>query len=234
MLKQYSRTRDASRRMSPLNFSSKKHPLAFAFPLFMACFFTPASQATIISPHTIEEMTRQADVIVHARVVEQHVRSDGERIVTETQVEVIESLKGAKTGEIKTIYQVGGTLNGMTQKIIGTHTHQIHEEMLLFAMNYRDGLISYGIGSGKYRVERSPGGELVIEDVQDVSVIRRDKEGRQTIEHHDEPYQTTLTALKTRIKRALTQPRVLPEQRQLRMLQQHPALANPKANGVKQ
>ena len=186
---------------------------------FAAIFlFAQASQATIISPHTIEEMTARADVIVHARVVEQRVRADGPRLVTETQIEIIESLKGAKTGDIKTIFQVGGTLNGMTQKIVGTHTHQIHEEMLLFAMNYKDGLISYGVGAGKYIVERSPEGELVIEDVQDVSIVRRTEQGSEYIDHQQEPYRTSLAQMKSRIQNALTQPRVLPAQRQMRPL----------------
>ncbi len=186
--------------------------------VFMGCITAFNANATVISQNTIVEMAVKADVVVHARVVEQQVKEDGARIITLTQIEILDGLKGAAKGDLLTIYQVGGTVNGKTQRILGTHQHAIHEEMILFAMKYRDGLVSYGVGAGKFFVSRDNNVVRVIEDVQDVSVLRSGGDGRNEITDAKPRELESLPVLKKRIRDILTKPRILKEQQRLRML----------------
>lgn len=176
------------------------------------------AQATIVTMHTIEEMTQKADVVVHARVVDQKVEKDNARIVTRTQIEVIDGLKGATKGDVLTIYQVGGTYEGKTQRIIGTHTHQMNEEMILFAMKYRDGLISYGVGVGKFLVERIDGSARIVEDIQDVSILKRGKNGRNELAEPTPRENPSVEGFKKQLTDFLTKPRLTSKQRKLRVL----------------
>jgi hypothetical protein len=221
----------ASKPYSILSWRSR-HPiragssfLSKAFPWTVSVFILGLTaldaNATVISQNTIEEMVVKADVVVHARVVDQQVKEDGARILTLTQIEIIDGLKGAAKGDLLTIYQVGGTVNGKTQRILGTHQHAVHEEMLLFAMKYRDGLVSFGVGAGKFLVLRETNTARVIEDVQDVAVLRSGQNGRNEIVDAEPRELESLPALKRQIRDILSKPRIQKEQRKLRILPAH-------------
>lgn len=135
--------------------------------------YAPAADATVVVLHCLAEMTTRAELIVQARVADQRVVREDGHIVTYTDIEVIEGIKGARAGEILTIYQVGGTLDGKTTEVVGAHQHQLEEEMVFFGVRRGGKVISYGVGVGKFRVTRDDDGVLVVPVYGDISVMNQ-------------------------------------------------------------
>src|SRR5690606_38032388 len=122
---------------------------------------------------------QRSEVIVHARVAEQRVlRQADVGIVTLTDIEVIDGIKGAKSGEVMTIYQVGGFLDGDNAWISGAHRHVVGEEMVLFAVRHGERIVSYGVGLGKFLVHRDGTVPSVREDLGGVAVMERGDDGQ--------------------------------------------------------
>jgi len=153
-----------------------------------------AAQATMVVAVPQQRMTREAEVIVHARVGDQRVTWDEKRVrvLTITTIEVIEAVKGARKGDVLEIYQVGGTLDGVTFKIAGALEFKPGQEMILFAMRYEQRLVSYGMGLGKYRVEGPAGAQTVVPEYGNVAFVKPAADGQLI---HDEVPDTSPRAL---------------------------------------
>jgi|GEM_PF-829380 len=144
---------------------------------FAALTAAPAADATVVVLHPLDEMMHRADVVIHARVVGQDVKREEGRIITLTQIEVLDGIKGAKQGDVETVYQVGGSLDGENMHIAGAHDYAAGEEMVFFAMRHRDRLVSYGVGVGKFSVDRDA--QTIVEDLGDVLVMSPTETGLQ-------------------------------------------------------
>lgn len=155
------------------------HPVRFVGAFLALSLLTLAmpSEATVVVVHDLEEMSRRAEVIVHARVADQRVLKEEGRIITLTDIEVIDGLKGAKAGDVLTIYQVGGTLDGVTAWIAGAQRYEVGEEMILFAMRHGERIVSYGVGVGKFNVIYDGALRKVVEDIHGVVEMRREPSG---------------------------------------------------------
>lgn len=165
------------------------------------------SAATVVVLHSLEEMTQRSDVIVHARVADQRVERKGEvGIITLTDIEVIDGIKGAKPGDVMTIYQVGGSLNGEHAWISGAHKHRVGEEMVLFAVRHGEQIVSYGVGLGKFLVERDGTVPSVREDLGDVAVMEKTADGQLRFTSPEPRTAPSLDAFKEHVRRALNAP----------------------------
>lgn len=144
-----------------------------------AVLVTP-TRATVVMQVPLERMAQEADVIVHARVGAQQVRwAEGRaRILTLTDIEVLDAVKGATKGDVMTIYQVDGTLDGITYKIPGIVRFKPGEEIVLFAMRFEDKLVTFGVGLGKYVVARDGDDALVFPELGLSSYVKRTADGR--------------------------------------------------------
>ncbi len=142
------------------------------------CLAGPA-WATVVRPVKLSQMTAEAEVIVHGRVGAQEVTREPEtgRILTFTFIEVIEAVKGAKAGDLLTLYQVGGALHGVTAVIPGASRFAPGEEIVLFAMRFRGRVVTYGIGLGKYVVHERNGMKTVAPEYGDVSFATPSSQG---------------------------------------------------------
>jgi hypothetical protein len=158
------------------------------------------ARATVVVLHSLEEMSRRADVVVHARVGDVRVVEREGHIATVVDIEVIDGWKGAKAGDLTRVYQLGGVLGARRELVVGVHTWQVGEEIVLFAMRYQDGLISYGIGVGKRVIDRSSGEPMVVEVFGDVSAMERAPEGGTRIVTPRAGQTVSLAALKTDVQ----------------------------------
>jgi hypothetical protein len=133
--------------------------LAPCLALFTALFAASPASATQVFHVPLEQMARESDVVVHARVTGQRTEWDKNhgRILTLTSLVVLDSVKGAKKGDTLTIYQVGGTIDRITTYIPGALQFHKDEEMVFFAMRFRDQIVSYGMGLGKYGIFQKDG-----------------------------------------------------------------------------
>lgn len=169
------------------------------------------SSATIVVLHSLEEMSQRSEVIVHARVADQRVvRQADVGIVTLTDIEVIDGIKGAKAGDVLTIYQVGGSLEGDNAWISGAHRHRIGDEMVLFAVRHGERIVSYGVGVGRFLVERdgtvpstAPNAmPSVREDLGAVAIMEKDANGQLRYTSPEPRTASSLDAFKEQVRRA--------------------------------
>jgi hypothetical protein len=159
---------------------SPKTALAVLAALVAAALAASAARATQVYYVPLEAMAKESDVIVHARVIEQQVVWDHAigRILTLTSLDVLDPLKGAKRGEKLTIYQVGGTLDGVTTYVPGALKFAAGEEMVFFAMRMKDStIVSYGMGLGKYGVYTKEGVTYAGPAYGDVAWVQRGTKG---------------------------------------------------------
>ena len=139
--------------------------------LFLVVFlWASLAQATTVINVPLEQMAKESTVILHGRVEAQQVvpESGTDRILTLTAVEVLTEVKGLKKNEIVTIYQVGGTLDGRTLHVSGALKFRQGEEFILFGVRFRDMVVSYGMGLGKYSVMRDGGETFVLPEFGNV------------------------------------------------------------------
>lgn len=117
-----------------------------------------AAQATTVRKLNLQEKTKVADVIVHARVLELTPRwnADHSGIYTEVTLQPIEQLKGPAQARV-VIRAPGGGVDGFHTSISGAHRYQVGEEVVLFLERYKDTLIAVGVGIGTYEVKPASG-----------------------------------------------------------------------------
>jgi hypothetical protein len=123
-------------------------------------------------------MSIKSDVIVQGYIGNKRVEFDRMgRLITLTEVEVIDGIHGAKTGEVITIYQVGGEKNGLVMPIIGGHRYEFGNEVLFFGVdldkkNDRK-FVSVGVGHGKFDIQNKERERSVLEDLGNIGVIEK-------------------------------------------------------------
>ena len=149
-------------------------------------------------------MARESEVVAHVRVGDQRVTWDDRhvRILTLTDIEVIEPIKGAKKGQHFTIYQVGGTLDGVTYDIPGRLFFTAGEEMIFFAYRFKDMVVSYGMGLGKFAVLERDGVKVVSPEWGDVSFVQMGPGSKATGEGPVSEVESLQTFL-ARVRRAI-------------------------------
>lgn len=128
--------------------------------------------ATIVQALDLEQLAKKADVVVHGQVLDQRTawNASHSRIYTVTRVSVTDPLKGPhKAGAVIQIRQLGGTVDDITQSIVGNARLTAGEEVVLFLNhNPKKGLhYVLGMAQGKYAVQRE--GKL--------ATVRHDLEG---------------------------------------------------------
>lgn len=160
----------------------REHLPASALALVLLLAF-PA-QATQVFHVRMEQMARESQVIVHARVVAQRTTWDDShaRILTLTTLEVIDGIKGADAGDQLVIYQVGGTLDGITFDIPGALRFAAGQEVIFFAVRFGAMIASYGMGQGKWVVHEQSGVAYVAPEFGDVAWVTPESDGLRPAE----------------------------------------------------
>lgn len=135
----------------------------------------------------LNTMAQGSDLVVHGHVGEQEVKYDERgRLVTLTKVEVLDGLYGAKTGQIISLYQVGGSKDGIVSPLIGGQHYELGQELIFFGLEAGQSFVSFGAGQGKLDVDPSLGSDAVREDLGDVVAIDpQDISGRSA--YHPSP-----------------------------------------------
>lgn len=145
----------------------------------MTCILCSASvQSIIVKLTDLNTMAKRSDIVIHGYVGDQSVVNDDMgRLITLTDIEVIDGFYGAKTGEIITMYQVGGSKNGVIMPMLGGQRYQLGQEVVVFGLKLDNTYVSYGAGQGKLDVIVDGAQETVVEDLGDVSAMTRDGNG---------------------------------------------------------
>lgn len=128
--------------------------------LVLAVFCPLAAPATTLLRVDVATLTKQADAVVVATVVGSASRrtSDGLRIVTDTELKVLQTLKG-QVGDTATVMQPGGVVGDVGQHVAGVARFSPGEEVVVFLEKRGPRWFVAGMTQGKYRVERSTDGK---------------------------------------------------------------------------
>jgi hypothetical protein len=186
-----------------------------------AALVAAPSAATVVVVPTLEEMTHRSDVVAHAVVREVTVEEEKPgRLVTLTALEVLDGIAGVKTGDVLTVYQVGGEKDGRVAWIAGAHHFVVGEELVVFAVRpaaLHGRIVPYGIGFSLFSVVDGVDGRRVEEIAGDVVQLQATADGKSTMSAVQPRRFATLDGFKAMLRGIVagTNP-VLPQKRILR------------------
>ncbi len=107
----------------------------------------------------VASLTQASAVVARARVRSSQARwtRDGARIVTDTELEVLEAWKGAPAPRV-VVMQPGGVVGDIGQKVAGAAQFAAGEEVVVFLEPRGDRYTVAGMSQGAFHVERSSDG----------------------------------------------------------------------------
>lgn len=150
---------------------------AFFTAALVAVFLAAAgSHATIVKSLSLDQLAKNADVIVHGTVDRQTSSWNDarNRIYTVTEVRVEEALKGdLKRNEVIVVRQLGGTVDGISQVISGNAQLAEAEEVLVFLRADPEKSLHYvvGMAQGKYAVDRGGPDVRVVRNLRGIALV---------------------------------------------------------------
>jgi hypothetical protein len=170
--------------------------------------WAPPAHATVVVVPELEELTHRSEVVVQAVVRDVVTFKDEKgRLITETSLEVIDGIRGAKVGDIVPVQQLGGSLEGREAWIAGNHRFTVGEEVVFFGVRLpkdRRVVIPYGVGFGIFRVVDDVNGRHVVEiGGGDVSRMVRTPDGGSKMEPLQPRHFDNLDAFKSRLRSIL-------------------------------
>jgi hypothetical protein len=118
------------------------------------------TQAILMRPLGIDELTRKADLIIRGTVLEKtSLRDDTGRIYTRVNVRVSEVWKGTlptnAAPDSLTVVQSGGTMGNVREEVSGDVQYDIGEEFVAFLVfNQRGEPVTIGLAQGKFHIWR--------------------------------------------------------------------------------
>ncbi|WP_342381094.1 hypothetical protein NVS55_15600 [Myxococcus stipitatus] len=151
----------------------------------------------------LSQLSLQSDAVVHGvvRRVESRWAGDGQRIVTDVEVEVVEPLKGQPGGTVL-LTQPGGEVGDIGQVVHGLASFKTGEEVVLFLR--KRGAKAFrlsGQAQGKYQVQRGEVGKPAMAVPEPTEALLLDPVTRQPTASVEKP--RTLEDLKAAIRAAL-------------------------------
>jgi hypothetical protein len=131
--------------------------------------------ATSAFKASVAQLAQTSPVVVRGTVRRVHSYWDHQRILTDVELEVTETLKGAP-GAVVRITQPGGQVGTLGQTVEGLASFAEGEDVLVF-LRPRAASGSYmiaGFSQGKYSVQKSPDGRwLAVPQATDTVLVDR-------------------------------------------------------------
>lgn len=125
-----------------------------------AAFASSLALATTLIAVDVPTLSQSADAIVLGTVLSSAPRltRDGSRIITDTEIQVAEVLKGTPEKTI-VVMQPGGIVGDLGQRVEGTAPFTVGEEVVVFLERRgTDRWAVTGMIQGKFHIQRSTGG----------------------------------------------------------------------------
>lgn len=184
--------------------------------------WAPAAATVVLVPE-LEELTHRSEVVIQA-VVRDVVTFKDERgrLITETSLEVLDGIRGAKIGDVVPVQQLGGSLDGQEAWIAGNHRFRVGEEVVFFGVRLKGDrrvVIPYGVGFGIFAVRDDVDGRHAVEiGSGDVSQLVRTPDGGSRMEPVTPRHFDRLDVFKSQLRSILAgrNAPALPQKRMLR------------------
>ncbi len=122
-----------------------------------------AAFGTTLIAVDVPALSQTAEVIVvgTVRASAPRLTKDGARIITDTEIQITEVLKGKPDATTLVVMQPGGIVGDVGQKVEGTASFAVGEEVVVFLdRRGADRFAVTAMSQGKFRVERSSDGKV--------------------------------------------------------------------------
>ncbi|MBS1149862.1 MAG: hypothetical protein H6Q89_1560 [Myxococcaceae bacterium] len=129
-----------------------------------ALFLASAAFGTTQLVADLPALSQSAALIVvgTVRACAPRLTLDGRRIITDTEIQVAEVLKGNADGPTVVVMQPGGIVGDLGQKVEGTAHFTVGEEVVVFLdRRGADRFAVTAMAQGKFRIERSTDGKAI-------------------------------------------------------------------------
>ncbi len=146
----------------------------------LAAAFAVTASATTMEAMSPERLTVAAEGIVRGKVIRQAARwnSDHSRIVTDTEIQVIEVLRPHESIKPTIVtMQPGGEVGDVGQAVAGTPTFSLGEEVVVFLESRGDRYIIAGMAQGKYSID--PQTQMATPQLEGLELL--DRTGKQVV-----------------------------------------------------
>ena len=139
--------------------------------------FAQAATAAVMVRIPLDDLVRNADVVVQGKVVSSQAFMDEKagRIYTVHQFDVAEYLKGKGESRIE-VTTPGGELEEIGQLVPGSARLVVNEEVVLCLEKTATRFVTIGLAQGKFKVERKEDQILLIQDLSGI-MISGEKKG---------------------------------------------------------
>ncbi len=137
--------------------------------------------ATTLLALDLPALTRASGTVVRGRVVSTQARwtADHSRIITDTTLEVAETLKGAPAKTV-VVMQPGGEVGDVGQHVEGVARFQKDEEVVVFLeARGTERFTLSGMAQGRFKVERAADGTVRARQDQCADLYLVDRQSRQ-------------------------------------------------------
>ena len=174
--------------------------LAFAAMLF---FGLPANATTVIAT-PVSKIAKTSNMIVDATVIDQSVWRDQEsgRIYTSSMLQIHDWIRGDKPQSVVEFRQLGGEIDGLSMWIPGAYRLAVGERVILLGLEHQGTMIAWGLGQGKFGVQKYEGALMAAPSFGGVDFVEVDENGNIKAAEPDFGM-LTLEALKAKIRTAV-------------------------------
>lgn len=127
--------------------------------LFLVAALLPLCvKAVIFEPLSIQDLTRQADLVLQGTVLSKSCQRDpAGRLYTRIDLQVSDVFKGALSGSPFVIVHGGGILGDRQSTVAGQVEYNVGEEVVVFLVrNQRGEGVTLGLMQGKFHVWTDP------------------------------------------------------------------------------
>jgi len=201
----------------------------FCLVTFLWLGFVTQATATTLPHRSLDQMVQEAAQIVRGKVLSKKAFwGPGKRhIYTKIQIQVLERLKGTKsTKKTMHFHQLGGSLDGLTSRILGAAEYRVGEEILIFLEPTQSSgfVFVLGFASGKYKVYTQGQKRFLHRDLKGLAFQRPGPQASpQHLQFSERPLQLQLFRQRVlRLSKPIHNLRALPPKRtpkQLKTLQ---------------
>lgn len=135
-------------------------PLTLAFAALAVTITTDGSASTSIAL-TLDDLTRDAEVVARVTALDRSSAWSDGRIVTSTRVHVDSVLGGTTANDVVTVRSLGGIVDGIGQRVEGEPDLAPGTSAFVFLKRSGDAMRVVGRAQGRWLVARESGHEVV-------------------------------------------------------------------------
>jgi hypothetical protein len=164
--------------------------------------FATGLQATIMQFLDVEDLTAISSHVFLGEVLSSQPQwsDDHKTIYTSTKIRISETFKGTLSdGQVITINQLGGELDGIAMDYAGRPTFTVGEYAVVFATQPRKGsFVVTALKQGKMQIQ----GDTVVRDFSGITLVNKNGSGRNAQSVQKPIVRFSLNELRTRITRS--------------------------------